>query len=70
MKLASLHTTYGVTSVFHDTIYRELEKLNPRWNDERLFQESRRILNAEYQHILYTEFLPRLIGTQVLLGLV
>ena len=39
-----------------------MKKLNPNWNDEILFQESRRILIAEYQHIIYNEWLPILIG--------
>ena len=30
----------------------ELKYLNPYWDDERLYQEARKILSAEYQVIL------------------
>ena len=31
-----------------------------------LFQESRRLLVGEYQHIVYRHFLPRILGAQVM----
>ena len=33
----------------HNRIARELKRINTLWDDERLFMEARRILNAEYQ---------------------
>uniref|UniRef100_A0A146M0F8 Peroxidase n=1 Tax=Lygus hesperus TaxID=30085 RepID=A0A146M0F8_LYGHE len=47
----------------HNRLADNLYHLNPHWDDERLYQEARRILIAEYQHINYAEWLPIFIGT-------
>lgn len=46
----------------HNILCDELITINPSWNDERLYQEARRILIGMYQHVTYNEFVPILVG--------
>jgi len=57
--LTAIHT---VLVREHNYIVTKLGEMNPHWDDERRFQEARRIVVAENQHITYNEFLPRLLG--------
>lgn len=50
----------------HNRLARELHKLNPLWNDEYLYQEARKINIAQYQHIVYWDLLPPLIGSRAM----
>lgn len=46
--LATIHT---IMMREHNRIAERLHKLNGFWSDERLYQESRRIMTAKFQHI-------------------
>lgn len=51
----------------HQRVAAILGKLNPHWNDEKIYQETRHILNAIHQHISYNEWLQVILGRQNLL---
>lgn len=46
----------------HNRIAAELAKINPQWDDERIYQESRKIVFAQVQQITFEEFLLALFG--------
>lgn len=46
----------------HNRIAAILKKTNPKWKVTELFEETRRVLIAEIQHITYAQYLPLLLG--------
>ena len=48
----------------HNRVASALHYFHPYWNDEKLYQETRRIIIAEIQHITYKEWLPIILGNE------
>lgn len=57
--LTSLHTLFMRE---HNLLCSELKAVYPKWSDARLFETARKVNIAQFQKIVYTEWLPRIMG--------
>ncbi|NXK89318.1 PERE peroxidase, partial [Formicarius rufipectus] len=60
LELACMHTLFVRE---HNRLAGKLRRLNPHWDDEKLYQEARKILGATIQIITYRDYLPLLLGS-------
>ena len=61
--LSSMHTLFFRE---HNRVVDVLKQLNPGWDGEKLFQEARVIVIAEWQNIIYEEYVPIILGPDYL----
>lgn len=61
-ELTGLVTTHALFLREHNRVAKMLWSLNPNWPDEKIYQEARRFVIAEIQHITYNEWLPLILG--------
>lgn len=50
---------------FHNMIAKYLSKHHPHWTDDNIFYEVRRIVIAVWQHLIYDEWLPLVLGKEI-----
>lgn len=61
--LTVIHTLYVRD---HNRVARRLAMLNPHWDDDRIYHETRHIQAAIIQNVLINEYLPLLIGQDMM----
>ncbi|XP_067941580.1 peroxidase-like [Watersipora subatra] len=61
--LVSVHTSFIIK---HNQIADRLAALNSNWDNERLFQETRRIIAAIQSNIHFYEWLPIVLGNSII----
>jgi len=61
-ELPQMSVMYTLWMREHNRLAKLLSHVNPHWDDQRIFQEARKIVIASIQHITYAEWLPALLG--------
>ncbi|XP_054894270.1 peroxidasin isoform X1 [Poeciliopsis prolifica] len=59
LALTSMHTVWFRE---HNRIATELLRLNPHWDGDTIYHETRKIVGAQMQHITYNHWLPKILG--------
>jgi len=57
----ALHSMHTIWVREHNFVATKLAQRHPEWEEEKLFQESRKIVIAEWQNVVFNEWLPNVI---------
>ncbi|XP_005350554.1 lactoperoxidase [Microtus ochrogaster] len=60
-----LATSHTLLLREHNRLARELSRINPEWDGEKLYQEARKIMGAFIQIITFRDYLPILLGDEM-----
>ncbi|XP_060059785.1 lactoperoxidase isoform X2 [Erinaceus europaeus] len=60
-----LATSHTLLLREHNRLATELQRLNPQWDGETLYQEARKILGAFMQIITFRDYLPIVLGDEM-----
>ena len=63
---SGITTQHAVWLREHNRVEAALWQLNPHWDGERLFQETRRIINALWVQTTYGEYQPVILGRKAM----
>jgi hypothetical protein len=61
--LTALHTVFVRE---HNRIAAQLKTLDDSLSNEELYQRARRLVGAQYQNVVYTEYLPTVLGEEAM----
>lgn len=59
--LLAMHTIFMRE---HNRIAKFFNEINPHWTGEQVYQESRKIVGAQMQHVTFKQWLPKIIGDE------
>ena len=48
----------------HNRVATLIYKKHQTWNDDKIFQETRKIVIGEFQNVVYTQYLQIILGKQ------
>ena len=59
--LIAMHTVWVRQ---HNRLAQQLSQINPSWSDEQVYQETKKIIEAQLQIITYKHWLPFIVGDE------